>query len=401
MALNLVLKTKIYIPQVNRNIVSRERLLATLDEGLDQKLILVSASAGAGKTTLVCSWLRRLQVQSAKYRFAWLSLDHGENDLFQFIRYLIAALRTVQSDYGTGAVAILDSSQRLPLETILTSLLNDLVDLETDLYLVLDDYHLIQNQEVHQFVDAFLSSSPPQFHLLIATRVDPPLSLARMRGRLQLLEIRDQDLRFNQNETQDFFSQIMGLKLKKQDLDSLEMRTEGWVTGLQLAGLSLRNLEEPGAMIHSFAGSNRFIHNRSMAAVSSGQEARLREQLVCLGAVPQHVDDDRTGRKGCHILCNLSPGRVILLYRGPGYDGAAMDGYRREVRQGAMVGHTHDHPYRQFCGHVYSRQRAGGAAPTPCCGVPGTVRPAPGPPAAAATAYLYASAATAAVVRMP
>jgi LuxR family maltose regulon positive regulatory protein len=251
-----LLLTKICLPPARLvgSQVPRQHLLARLNEGvrLRRRLILVSAPAGFGKTTLVSAWARQVPA-----RAAWVSLDHDDNDVVRFLSYLIASCQAVQPDVGKTAVELLEAMQ--PPEVILTSLINDLASMSESLWIILDDYHLISLLAIHEATAYLLEHLPANVHLLLSTRADPPLPLARLRARGELTELRAADLRFSVDETAAFLEQVMGLNLSDEDMAALENRTEGWVAGLQLAALSLQNHASPQAFIQAFTGSHRHI----------------------------------------------------------------------------------------------------------------------------------------------
>jgi len=251
-----LLRTKFHVPSPRPNLVSRTRLLQRLDEGLREghRLTLISAPAGFGKTTLIVEWLRQLEDISSlersvdtastdegpvesKRAVAWLSLDDDDNNPTRFFTYLIAAIERVQAGVGADARALLQSPQPPPLKVVLTMLINSLATIPADLVLVLDDYHVIEGGKVHGALAFLLDHLPSQTHLVIASRTDPPLPLARLRSRGQFTEIRAADLRFSSEEAATFLNQIMGLNLKAESITALEARTEGWIAGLQLAAV--------------------------------------------------------------------------------------------------------------------------------------------------------------------
>jgi LuxR family maltose regulon positive regulatory protein len=220
-----LLATKLYTPRPRPNVVSRPRLLERLNEGLHCRLILISAPAGFGKTTLVSEWVAGIEQPTA-----WLSLDEGENDLTRFLTYLVAALQTLAPSIGERVLSALQSAQPPPIEALLTALLNDLSTIQDPFVLVLDDYHLLDSQAVDQALTYLVEHLPPQMHLVIATREDPRLPLARLRARGYLTEVRAADLRFTPYEAGAFLNQVMGLSLSGEDIAALENRTEGWTT---------------------------------------------------------------------------------------------------------------------------------------------------------------------------
>lgn len=248
-----LLQTKLYVPSSRPHLVQRDHLIARLLVDGARRLTLVSAPAGFGKTTLVSAWI----AQRAQ-PVAWLSLDDDDNDPIRFLTYLIAALQTHQENVGTIPLGLLAAPQA-PLKTILTLLLNDLGKLSTPLALILDDYHLIIAPTVHEAIVFFIDHLPPQMCMVIITRIDPVLPLARWRVRNQLIEVRADDLRFTSTEATVFLNDIMGLTLSIAEIMALEARTEGWIAGLQLAALSLQGRTDVAAFIQAFSGSHRHV----------------------------------------------------------------------------------------------------------------------------------------------
>ena len=265
-----LLGSKLHIPLPRRELVTRGRLteLLRLRAGSMPRLVLVSAAAGFGKTTLLSQWIT--EVASASCRGAWLSLDSADNDPRRFLTHLVAALQSEE------AAALVDGSA----EAILTSLINDLDQLPGETVLALDDYHLIDAPEVHQAVTFLLDHLPSRATLAIATRADPPLPLARLRSRGELVEVRAGDLRFTTSEAGAFLNQAMGLDLTPPQIAVLESRTEGWAVGLQLAALSMRGHEDAAAFIEAFAGSHRFVLDYLVEEVLRGQPNDLRDFLL-------------------------------------------------------------------------------------------------------------------------
>jgi LuxR family maltose regulon positive regulatory protein len=215
-----ILATKLFIPLPRPKIVQRSRLIERLNEGLHRKLILISAPAGFGKTTVVSEW-----VSGCELSIAWLSLDEADNDHRRFLTYLIAALQTIKADIGEGIMRGLESPQPPPTETILTALLNEIATIPDNFILVLDDYHVIDAKPIDNTLGFLLDHLPPQMHLVITTREDPQLSLARLRARHQLTELRAIDLRFSPAETAGFLNQVMGLNLSAGEVGALETRS--------------------------------------------------------------------------------------------------------------------------------------------------------------------------------
>ncbi len=282
-----ILATKLYIPPPRPKVVPRPRLIERLNEGLGQnqgfsrKLTLISAPAGFGKTTLVSDW-----VAACKQPTAWLSLDEGDNDPTRFLAYLIAALQTITPTIGTGVLGVLQSPQPPPIESILTDLLNEIATIPDNFILLLDDYHVIQSQAVDNALNFLLEHLPPQMHLVMATREDPGLPLARLRVRDQLTELRVTDLRFTSSEAAGFLNQMMGLNLSAEEIATLESRTEGWIAGLQLAALALQGSlsmqghQDTTTFIQSFSGSHRFVLDYLVEEVLQQQSERIQTFLL-------------------------------------------------------------------------------------------------------------------------
>ena len=277
-----LLVTKLYIPPGRKNLVPRLRLVQILNEAWqqDKKLTLVSASAGYGKTTLVVEWLRSLQAKST-----WLSLDKADNDPARFLAYLIAALQLVDKRIGENTRALLQSPQPLPPEVVLTSLINEIAAVPASFILVLDDYHLIEALPIHQQLDFLVDHQPPQMHLVILTREDPPLPIARLRARGQMTEIRQEDLRFSPEECTDFLQRVMGLNLAVGDITALARRTEGWIAGLQLAALSMQGRDgsdeyTASDFVKAFTGSSHYVLDYLIEEVLERQSAEEQDFLL-------------------------------------------------------------------------------------------------------------------------
>ena len=308
-----ILATKLYIPPPRPKAVRRPHLIERLNAGLHRKLTLISAPAGFGKTTLVSEWIDHLRVGGAKEnqivnRVAWLSLDEGDNDPKRFLIYLIAALQTIAPQIGAGVLRLLQSPQLPPSEVMLTALLNEIATVRDnpsqpggaryfdkaqdksgpDFVLVLDDYHIIDagggvpsgTGAVDQALTFLIEHLPPHLHLVIATREDPNLPLARLRARGQLTELRVTDLRFTRTEAADFLNQVMALKLSTEEIAALETRTEGWIAGLQLAAISMQGYHDMGSFIKSFTGSHRFIMDYLVEEVLQQQPANIQAFLL-------------------------------------------------------------------------------------------------------------------------
>jgi len=275
-----LLATKLYIPPPRPKIVLRPRLVERLNEGMHCKLTLISAPAGFGKTTLVSEWLAGCQRPEPKVRVAWLSLDEGDNDPTRFLTYLVAALQTISANIGAGVLGVLQAPQPPPIESILIALLNEITIVPDNFVLVLDDYHVIDSKPVDEALTFLLKHLPPQMHLVIATREDPPLPLARLRARGQLTELRAADLRFTPTEATDFLNQVMGLNLSAEDITALETRTEGWIAGLQFAAISMQGHPDPTSFIQSFTGSHHFVLDYLLEEVLQQQSESIQTFLL-------------------------------------------------------------------------------------------------------------------------
>ena len=254
-----ILSTKLHTPPPRPSAVLRPRLIGQLNEGLHGKLILVSAAAGCGKTTLISEWLAGRGGGALPFPAAWLSLDTGDSDPARFLIYLVAALQTIAAGIGAGVLAALSSPQPPPTEPLLSTLINEITTIPDHFILVLDDYHLVDAKAVDQALTFLLEHQPPQMHLVIATREDPQLPVARYRARGQMTELRAADLRFTPAEAAEFLNQVMGLSLSDEDIAALETRTEGWIAGLQLAAISMQGHQDTASFIKSFTGSHHFV----------------------------------------------------------------------------------------------------------------------------------------------
>jgi LuxR family maltose regulon positive regulatory protein len=288
--------TKLYLPPLRPNVVSRPRLIERLNEGLHRTLTLVSAPAGFGKTTLISAWVKGIERPAA-----WLSLDEGEDDPARFLTYLVAALQTVAPTLGDGVLRALQSPQPTPPEALLTSLLNDLSASPTPCVVVLDDYHVIHATAVDGVLAYLVEHLPPQMHLVIATREDPHLPVPRLRARGQLTELRAADLRFSAAEAAAFLTQVMGLRLAAADIAALERRTEGWIAGLQLAALSLQGRQDISGFIQAFAGDHRYIADYLVDEVLQRQPEPVRSfllQTAILDRMTGSLCDAVTGQDG-------------------------------------------------------------------------------------------------------
>ena len=285
-----ILSTKLHIPPPRPSIVRRPRLIEHLNEGLaaGRKLTLISAPAGCGKTTLISEWLAGRGGVTPPLPAAWLSLDIGDSDPVRFLAYLVTALQTISAGIGAGVLAALESPQPPATDALLTVLLNEIAAIGQEFILVLDDYHLVDAKPVDQALAFLLEHQPPQMHLVIATREDLPLPLARLRARGQMTELRAADLRFTPIEAAEFLNRVMGLSLSAEDIAALETRTEGWIAGLQLAALALQGTlsmqghasRDTAGFIRSFTGSHHFVLDYLVEEVLGQQTASVQTFLL-------------------------------------------------------------------------------------------------------------------------
>jgi LuxR family maltose regulon positive regulatory protein len=278
-----LLATKLYIPHTRPELVSRLRLTEKLNDGLHRKLTLVSAPAGFGKTTLISEWVQAVAKSDPLVAIAWLTLDDGDNDHVRFLTYFIAALNQavgIETSIGKGSLSMLQALQPPPIETILTPLINEIASIPNKILLVLDDYHLIATQPINKILSFLLENLPPQMHLVIATREDLNLPLARLRAREQLTAIRAAELRFTSTEVTEFLNQIMGLSLSVENIAALERRTEGWIAGLQLAAISIRGHDDATSRVKSFTGSHRFVLDYLISEVLEQQSEKVQSFLL-------------------------------------------------------------------------------------------------------------------------
>jgi LuxR family maltose regulon positive regulatory protein len=298
-----ILATKLYIPPPRSKIVLRPRLIEKLNAGLSsgRKLTLISAPAGFGKTTLVSEW-----VAGCGMPVAWLSLDEGDNDPAGFLAYLVAALQTIAANIGSGVLVALQSPQPPSTTSLLAALLNEIATLPDHFILVLDDYHVIDSKPVDEALSFLLEHLPPLMHLVITTREDPHLPLARLRARDQLTELRAADLRFTPSEASEFLGQVMGLDLSAEDVAALEARTEGWIAGLQLAALSMQGHQDVTSFIQSFTGSHHFILDYLVEEVLQRQPEHVRSFLL------QTAILDRLSSPLCDAVTGQEDGRGML-----------------------------------------------------------------------------------------
>jgi LuxR family maltose regulon positive regulatory protein len=316
-----LLSTKLFVPPPRPTLVARPRLLERLSQGLTLPLTLISAPAGFGKTTLVSEW--RASNAGRDYPLACLSLETDDNDPTRFLTYFVAALGTLKPDLAETALGMLQSPQPPPVQAFLTGLINELGELDHSFALVLDDYHVISAKPVHEALSFLVDHLPQNMHLVLLTRADPPLPLARMRVRDQLVEIRVDDLRFTSTESAAFFNQVIGLALSDEDVSALEERTEGWIAGLQLAALamhtpsSMQRTEDIARFIAAFTGSHYYVADYLVAEVLNRQAEAVRSFLLqtsILGRMTGELCDRLTGRSdGQAMLRQLETSNLFLI----------------------------------------------------------------------------------------
>ena len=307
-----ILATKLYIPPARSKIVPRHRLIEQLNKGLHHRLTLISAPAGFGKTTLVSEW-----IVGCERPTAWVSIDEGDSDPISFLTYLISAMQTINAGIGSEVLEVIQASQLPPIESILTTLLNEISTIPNEFFLVLDDYHLIDARLVDDTLTFLLEHLPPQMHVVITTREDPNFPLARFRARNQLTELRVTDLRFTPSEAAEFLNQVMDLSLSAKDVAALETRTEGWIAGLQLAALSMQGHQDIPGFIQAFAGDHRYIVDYLVEEVLKRQPESIRNFLLqtsILDRMNGPLCDAVIGQPGAKALLEtLQRGNFFLI----------------------------------------------------------------------------------------
>ena len=309
---NPLLATKLFAPPSPPGEVRRPRLLERMHEGARGRLTLLSAPAGFGKTTLASAWAHATDLP-----VAWLSLDEEDADPARFLAYLITALREVGGELGADALAALASPRPPPLPSLVNGLLNELTGLSHDVAVVLDDYHAADDRSVDELVGLLADRSPPRVHLIVSTREDPDLPLARLRARGHLTELRAADLRFTPEEAVAFFDGHTGDALSVAAVEALESRTEGWIAGLQLAALSLRGRDDATAFVRAFAGDHRHVADYLVDEVLRRQPDDVREFLLATSVLERlsaPLCEAVTGRERCdRLLRDLERGNLFLV----------------------------------------------------------------------------------------
>jgi LuxR family maltose regulon positive regulatory protein len=284
-----LLTTKLHQPASPIKCVERPHLIQRLNAGLESghQIILVSAPAGFGKTTCISEWVKTLNC----WPVTWLSLDATDDDPGRFFTYLLAALQKVDEHLGYDIEGILRAGQLPPVEIITATLVNDLMKLGKPFILVLDDFQVIQDAYILQVLGTLVNNLPEPLRLVIITREDPPLPLARLRARNQLTEIRVGELRFSRPEIDLFLREATGLTFSQMDLDILEERTEGWAAGLHLAGFSIRDQSDPSRLISNLSGNQRFILNYLTEEVLNQQTENVLRFLLQTSILDRLCED--------------------------------------------------------------------------------------------------------------
>jgi LuxR family maltose regulon positive regulatory protein len=298
-----ILQTKLAIPPARAELVARPRLIERFSNGLRRPLTLICAPAGFGKTTLLSEWIRANPDQ--EMALAWFSLDVDDNDPGRFLTYLIGSLIHSVGVDSDEALSLLQTSQPPPPKVILTALISGLETIDIRCALILDDYHLISNQVIHDALTFLVEHLPLQMHLVLISREDPPLPLARLRARGQLAEIRVDDLRFTLEEATQFLDQRPGIQLRVDQVQDLESRTEGWIAGLQLVALAMQGREDLDGFIAAFTGSHRYILDYLTEEVLNQQPESVRSFLLqtsILNRLSASLCDAITGQSNGHML---------------------------------------------------------------------------------------------------
>lgn len=277
-----VLATKLFTPPLRPQLVTRPRLIEKLTLGYEYGFVLVSAPAGYGKSTLLSAWLSQSNAPAA-----WYSLDEGDNDPAQFLAYLAAALDRIEPDLGKPLREALQTNPLPDFETLLIPLVNRLAQVTHPFWLVLDDVHLIRNEDIYHMLQFLLNQRPPSLCLAIATRADPPLHLSKLRARSQVLELRQADLCFTTQEAAEFVNHTMGVNIAQEDVERIAARTEGWIAGLQMAALSLQTTDDVSGFIAAFAGSHYAIFDFLLEEILDRQTPQIRQFLLYTSILDQ------------------------------------------------------------------------------------------------------------------
>jgi LuxR family transcriptional regulator, maltose regulon positive regulatory protein len=296
-----MLLTKLHIPSAGNSIVHRSELFEKLNTGLSRKLILVSAPAGFGKTTVVSDWISQNKIPAA-----WLSLDSGDNDPAEFLSYIISGIQSIYSVFGQGALSLLNSPNAPSVVSIISLLINEILNINQNFLLVFDDFHLINSSEVIKLVAYLIQHIPDNIHIVILTRSDPAISVSRFRSQNQLVELRSSDLSFSANDISILFNKKLKLGLSIEDIYSLESKTEGWIAGLQLTALSMNGREDISEFIQDLKGDNRYIMDYLMEEVLKLQTDEIKEFLLQTSLLEQ------MSAPLCNAVLNRNDSQLIL-----------------------------------------------------------------------------------------
>jgi LuxR family maltose regulon positive regulatory protein len=296
-----LLQTKLHPVRSQSGLVERERIMAALDEVPNRRLTLLSASAGFGKTTATSAWLER-----TGYPAAWVSLDAGDNSIERFLLYVVVALQNVDARIGAGVRRLIENGTIASVTALVDALINDIAQIDRGFVLVLDDYHVIHDGAIHDSMSYLLEHAPEQLHVLMTSRADPPFPLSRLRVRKQLQEIRASDLRFNVEEAAELFERTLPVALNAEHVEALLRKTEGWIAGLQMAGLSLRGREDIDGFISAFTGADRYVLDYLIEEVLGNQSYGTQQVMLELSVL------DRFNGSLCEALTGFTDGAVLL-----------------------------------------------------------------------------------------
>lgn len=296
-----MLKTKLNKPNPTSKLIVRKELIDKLENGKEKKLILVSAPAGYGKSTAISQW-----IDNGELPYVWYSLDKSDNDTTNFLQYTITGIQSVYNNIGTEALKLMESNGNPTFETIASHIINDLYEIQEHFYIIFDDYHLIENQQINQLISFLLHKLPNNIHIVLITRSDPSIPLARLRSQQLLTDIRLSDLCFSANNIYDFFKKSLNINLSIEDAKNLESKTEGWIAGLQLTALSLKGKEDISEFVKNLKGDNRYIVDYLIEEVLQQQSPEFREFLLCTSILNQF------NASLCNHVLNINNGQEII-----------------------------------------------------------------------------------------
>ncbi|MGQ8337850.1 LuxR C-terminal-related transcriptional regulator [Sunxiuqinia sp. A32] len=296
-----MLKTKLNKPNPTSKLIVRKELIDKLDNGKEKKLTLISAPAGYGKSTAISQWIDHNCLQ-----YLWYYLDKSDNDITNFLLYTVTGIQSVYNNIGTEALKLLESNGNPTFETIASHIINDLYEIQEHFYIVFDDYHLIENQQINQLISFLLQNLPDNIHIVLITRSDPSIPLARLRSQQLVSDIRLSDLCFNANNIYDFFKKSLDINLTIEDAQNLESKTEGWIAGLQLTALSLQGKEDVSEYVKKLKGDDRHIVDYLIEEVLQQQSPELREFLLCTSILNQF------NASLCNHVLNITNGQEII-----------------------------------------------------------------------------------------